>query len=325
MTAKTQSPVVCIFGPTASGKTALAMRLADHYPCDLISVDSAQIYRHMDIGSAKLDQESLTQYPHALIDILPPEASYSAADFATDARHLIEKAHRHNRLPVLVGGTMLYYHALYGGLADLPASDPQVRRAIEEKIAADGLEPLYQRLISIDPYAAAKLKANDRQRIIRFTELLEITGKTPSALFAAQKVSSPSWPTLSIGLEPPRALLHQRIAERFRLMIEAGFIEEVAALRERPHLTAEHPSMRAVGYRQLWQYLEGKHSREEAIELGIIATRQLAKRQITWMRNRLREHLHPTIYDPQTITTQQLLTTIIDWLNNDMMAIKKKS
>lgn len=309
-----QPPVICIFGPTASGKTDLAMQLADQYPCDLISVDSAQIYRHMDIGSAKPDVDTLTRYPHALIDILSPEDSYSAANFCDDATHLINQAHQNNRLPVLVGGTMLYYHALFGGLADLPASDPKIRAAIEQRIEKEGLEPLYHHLINIDAYAAAKLTPNDRQRIIRFTELLETTGKTPSQLFAEQQASRPSWRTFSIGLEPQREELHRRIAKRFQIMIDAGFIDEVAALRERPNLTAEHPSMRSVGYRQLWAYLDGIHSKDEAIELGIIATRQLAKRQITWMRNRLREHLTPTIFDPLGTLSSHIISQISTWL-----------
>ncbi|MBV7434355.1 tRNA (adenosine(37)-N6)-dimethylallyltransferase MiaA [Cardiobacteriaceae bacterium TAE3-ERU3] len=318
-----RAPVLCIFGPTASGKTDLAMQLADQYPCDLISVDSAQIYRHMNIGSAKPDVDTLARYPHALIDILEPEESYSAANFADDATQLIELAHKNKRLPILVGGTMLYYHALFGGLADLPASDPAIRTAIEQRITEDGLEPLYQYLISIDQYAADKLTPNDRQRIIRFTELLETTGKTPSELFEQQRTSRPSWPTLSIGLEPARDALHRRIAERFHIMIDAGFIDEVAELRNRPHLTAEHPSMRAVGYRQLWAYLDGAHSRNEAIELGIIATRQLAKRQITWMRNRLREHLTPVLFDPLETPSTHILSQISSWLDDDAMAIKK--
>ncbi|UJF23914.1 tRNA (adenosine(37)-N6)-dimethylallyltransferase MiaA [Suttonella sp. R2A3] len=302
-------PVICLLGPTASGKTAAAFHLADQLPCRLISVDATQIYRGLDIGSAKPDQETLTRYPHALIDIINPEETYSAAQFCQDATTLIEQAHSESCIPVLVGGTMLYYHALFGGLADLPASDPAIRAQIEDEISEQGLQPFYEYLIANDPYAAEKLKAGDRQRIIRFTELTRLTGKLPHELFAEQAAQRPSWRVLAHGLLPERGLLHQRIAERFQQMIEQGFIEEVAELRSRATLSAEHPSMRSVGYRQIWAYLEGNSSREQAIEQGIIATRQLAKRQITWMRNRLREHLDLTLHDPmQTNYLAQLNT-----------------
>lgn len=305
-----QTRVICLLGPTASGKTAAAFALADASPCRLISVDATQIYRGLDIGSAKPDRATLTRYPHALIDIIEPEETYSAAQFCRDASQLIAQAHAAGQTPVLVGGTMLYYHALFAGLADLPASDAHTRAQIEAEIDARGLQPFYDFLVEADAYAAAKLKAGDRQRIIRFTELYRLTGKLPSALFAEQNAQRPDWRVLALALLPERALLHQRIAARFQAMIEQGLIDEVAALRARPTLSAAHPSMRSVGYRQIWAYLDGSLSREQAIEQSIIATRQLAKRQITWMRNRLREHLDLRCYDPTEVNWHTQLATL---------------
>ncbi|MFC2752653.1 MAG: tRNA (adenosine(37)-N6)-dimethylallyltransferase MiaA [Cardiobacterium sp.] len=291
-------PVICLIGPTASGKTALAFALADRYPVHLISVDSAQIYRGMNIGSAKPDAATLARYPHALIDILEPEEAYSAGRFAADARREIAAAHARGQIPLLVGGTMLYYHTLYTGLDDLPPADPENRARIEARLATVGSAALHAELARADPQTAATIQPNDRQRLVRALELLATTGQPPSALYAAQQTRRPPWPTLAIGLNPARAVLHQRIGERFHAMIAQGLIDEVAALKTRPQLSLAAPSMRSVGYRQIWQYLDGACDRATAIEQAIIASRQLAKRQITWMNNRLGRELAICQYDP---------------------------
>ena len=291
-------PVICLIGPTASGKTALAFALADRYPVHLISVDSAQIYRGMNIGSAKPDAATLARYPHALIDILEPEEPYSAGRFAADARREIAAAHARGQIPLLVGGTMLYYHTLYTGLDDLPPADPENRARIEARLATVGSAALHAELARADPQTAATIQPNDRQRLVRALELLATTGQPPSALYAAQQTRRPPWPTLAIGLNPARAVLHQRIGERFHAMIAQGLIDEVAALKTRPQLSLAAPSMRSVGYRQIWQYLDGACDRATAIEQAIIASRQLAKRQITWMNNRLGRELAICQYDP---------------------------
>lgn len=291
-------PVICLIGPTASGKTALAFALADRYPVHLISVDSAQIYRGMNIGSAKPDAATLARYPHALIDILEPEEAYSAGRFAADARREIAAAHARGQIPLLVGGTMLYYHTLYTGLDDLPPADPENRARIEARLATVGSAALHAELARADPQTAATIQPNDRQRLVRALELLATTGQPPSALYAAQQTRRPPWPTLAIGLNPARAVLHQRIGERFHAMIAEGLIDEVAALKTRPQLSLAAPSMRSVGYRQIWQYLDGACDRATAIEQAIIASRQLAKRQITWMNNRLGRELAICQYDP---------------------------
>ena len=291
-------PVICLIGPTASGKTALAFALADRYPVHLISVDSAQIYRGVNIGSAKPDAATLARYPHALINILEPEEPYSAGRFAADARREIAAAHALGKIPLLVGGTMLYYHTLYTGLDDLPPADPENRARIEARLAAVGSAALHAELARADPQSAATIQPNDRQRLVRALELLATTGQPPSALYAAQQTRRPPWPTLAICLNPARAVLHQRIGERFHAMIAEGLIDEVAALKTRPQLSLAAPSMRSVGYRQIWQYLDGACDRATAIEQAIIASRQLAKRQITWMNNRLGRELAICQYDP---------------------------
>ena len=300
-------PVICLIGPTASGKTALAFALADRYPVHLISVDSAQIYRGMNIGSAKPDAATLARYPHALIDILEPEEAYSAGRFAADARREIAAAHARGQIPLLVGGTMLYYHTLYTGLDDLPPADPENRARIEARLATVGSAALHAELARVDLQSAATIQPNDRQRLVRALELLATTGQPPSALYAAQQTRRPPWPTLAIGLNPARAVLHQRIGERFHAMIAEGLIDEVAALKTRPQLSLAAPSMRSVGYRQIWQYLDGACDRATAIEQAIIASRQLAKRQITWMNNRLGRELAISQYDPLTNPAAPLL------------------
>lgn len=291
-------PVICILGPTAAGKTQLALTLADRYPIRLISVDSTQIYRGMNIGSAKPSAQILSRYPHALIDILEPEESYSAARFCQDARLEIHTAHAAGKIPLLVGGTMLYYYALFTGLADLPASDPNIRLSIERRIATEGMQVIYNELAACDPQTAAQISANDRQRLIRFTELIQLSGKTPTELYSAQEQQTPTWPVIALGLNPQRSVLHQNIARRFQQMMTEGLVDEVAYLKSRPYFNEELPAMKSVGYRQILKYLAGEYTLAEATEYSIIATRQLAKRQITWMNNRLADALQLNLYDP---------------------------
>ena len=309
-------PLICLLGPTAVGKTAFAFALAEHFPVHLISVDAAQIYRGMNIGTAKPDAATLARYPHALIDILEPEEVYSAAQFCRDAQTQIALAHQQGKIPVLVGGTMLYFLALFEGLADLPASTADSRAAIEAQFAADNGKTLYADLEQRDPITAAQISPNDRQRLIRFSELMLLTGQTPQQLFAAQEKLAPAWQTLAIGFNCERSLLHERIALRLQDMLAQGFIEEVAALRARPQLTSESVSMRSVGYRQFWAHLAGECSQAQALEAAIIATRQLAKRQITWMNNRPQAAIPLQIHNPlQSGCTAALLKQVEAFLS----------
>lgn len=281
---------VLLMGPTASGKTDLALALADTRPCRLISVDSALVYRGMDIGTAKPDAQVLTRYPHALVDILDPLESYSAAQFCTDTRALMADAVRDGCLPVLVGGTMLYYKALLEGLADMPAADAAVRAQLEQREAEEGLAALYADLQRVDPVSAQRIHANDFQRILRALEVWLVSGETMTAhrLRQQQQAAGQALPYTvhAFAMAPAsRAVLHERIAQRFEQMLEQGFLAEVQQLRERGDLHAELPSMRSVGYRQAWDYLGGNGSYQEMRDKGIAATRQLAKRQLTWLRS----------------------------------------
>lgn len=282
---------VLLMGPTAAGKTDLALGLADRRPVSLISVDSALIYRGMDVGTAKPETEILERYPHALVDILDPLESYSAAQFRTDALRLMAEAVEQDRLPVLVGGTMLYYKALLEGLADMPAADPQVRAALEQRMQNEGLAGLHAELQQVDAESAQRIHVNDSQRILRALEVWLVSGKNMSwhrERQQQQRTRSPDLPYTmhSFAIAPQsRELLHQRIAMRFEQMLEQGFIEEVEGLMRRGDLHAELPSMRAVGYRQVWNYLQGADSYQEMCDKGIAATRQLAKRQFTWLRS----------------------------------------
>lgn len=287
-------PALFLMGPTASGKTRLALDLAarleeGHTPwqgASLISVDSAQVYRSLDIGSAKPSRETLTRWPHALIDILDPAESYSAARFASDALQLVAEARAANRLPILVGGTGLYFRALEQGLSALPTADAALRAQLTAEAAAVGWPALHNRLATIDDTAARQIKPNDPQRILRALEIHALTGRSRSEHWAAPRSAGLAGPVVKIGLLPPdRNSLHATIAERFEQMMAAGFLEEVRALRARGDLHADLPSIRAVGYRQLWEHLSGEGSLSQAVERGIIATRQYAKRQITWMRS----------------------------------------
>ncbi|MCH8501703.1 MAG: tRNA (adenosine(37)-N6)-dimethylallyltransferase MiaA [Aliidiomarina sp.] len=280
-----QQGVICISGPTAAGKTALAMQLYDALPVELISVDSALIYRGMDIGTAKPSAAELEQYPHYLIDIRDPAEIYSAADFRTDALVLIDEIRQRGNIPVLVGGTMLYYRALLAGLSNLPPADTKVRVELQQRADTEGWQALHDELTKRDPKSAQRIHPNDPQRLLRALEVFYISGKTMTELTQTQQPGL-SLPTWQIAVSPPdRKILHQRIQQRFDTMLAQGFETEVAALRQRGDLHLDLPSMRCVGYRQMWQYLDGQLSAAEMRERGIIATRQLAKRQITWLRS----------------------------------------
>ena len=276
--------IVCLMGPTAAGKTAAAMAVADQLPVALVSVDSAQVYRNMDIGTGKPDAATLASYPHALIDIREPEQPYSAAQFATDARGAVEAAWAADKIPLLVGGTGLYYRALLQGLAKMPAADPTLRAQLEESARRDGWRHMHTRLAALDPASAARLHPNDSQRIQRALEVCILTGRPLSEL-TIQETDGLAVPTLKLVVTPAgRADLHARIEERFREMLTQGLVEEVLALRKRRGLSLALPSMRSVGYRQTWECLDGEFEYEELWERGVIATRQLARRQLTWLR-----------------------------------------
>ncbi|HHW7520156.1 tRNA (adenosine(37)-N6)-dimethylallyltransferase MiaA [Mannheimia haemolytica] len=273
-----------LMGPTASGKTDLAIALRQELPIEVISVDSALIYKGMDIGTAKPSKEELALAPHRLIDILDPAESYSAMNFHADALREMADITAQGKIPLLVGGTMLYYKALLEGLSPLPSADPAIRAEIESRAAQHGWATLHQELVKIDPIAGARINPNDSQRINRALEVFYITGKTMTELTAQQGEALP-YNILQFAIVPQdRAVLHQRIEQRFHKMIEQGFEEEVKRLFLRKDLHINLPSIRCVGYRQMWEYLQGDISLDEAIFKGICATRQLAKRQITWLR-----------------------------------------
>jgi tRNA dimethylallyltransferase len=272
-------------GPTASGKTALAFDIARRFPVDIISVDSAQVFIDMDIGTAKPDAETLARYPHRLINLITPEERYSAARFRDDALFQMAAIAAAGRIPLLVGGTMLYFKALREGLADLPQADPEVRAAIDAKAAARGWPALHAELARLDPQTAARLAPNDAQRIQRALEVVRVSGRPMGESFARQAARSLPYRTLSLALSPSdRSVLHRSISERFDAMLAAGLVAEVEALRAKYRLNAELPSMRCVGYRQVWAMLEGEMRTSELRDRGIFATRQFAKRQLTWLR-----------------------------------------
>ncbi|WP_303786159.1 tRNA (adenosine(37)-N6)-dimethylallyltransferase MiaA [Azovibrio restrictus] len=273
-------------GPTASGKTALALELARRFPVALISVDSALVFKDMDIGTAKPDKATLAEFPHRLVDIISPEEAYSAARFRREALAAMAEIRAAGRVPLLVGGTMLYYKALLEGLADLPQASPEIRAQLDAEAAARGWPALHAELARIDPETAARLHPTDSQRLQRALEIYRLTGRPMSELLAAGKDGAPPYRFLSLSLLPSdRSVLHDRIARRFKEMLLGGLVEEVEMLRRRYDLKPELPSMRCVGYRQVWEWMEGRHSRAELTDRGIFATRQLAKRQITWLTN----------------------------------------
>jgi tRNA dimethylallyltransferase len=279
-------PILHLCGPTASGKSQLAEQLHQHFDVELISVDSALIYRGMDIGSAKPDAVIQQSCRYHVLDLIDPEQSYSAAQFVSDANRAIAAIHARGRIPVLVGGTMLYFRALIQGLSDLPATDPALRALLRQELATRGLAELHAELARVDPLAAARIHPNDPQRILRALEVFRQTGQPMSSQQQAWRDIKSVDPTiLRIALYPDRAWLHERIALRFEQMLAMGFLDEVRALMRRPGLTLDHPAMRAVGYRQAWQHLSGEFDLGELKLRGVAATRQLAKRQITWIRS----------------------------------------
>lgn len=283
--ANNKSKVIFVMGPTASGKTDLAMRLCDHLPCELISVDSAMIYRGMDIGTAKPTQEELAAYPHRLVDILDPTEAYSAAQFRADALAQIAEIQQGGRIPVLVGGTMLYFNALQQGLAQLPEADPELRARIEAEAAELGWPAIHARLALLDPEGAERLKPTDAQRLQRALEVVQLTGKPISQHWREQADADLPFDIIPIALAPAeRSLLHERIEQRFDIMLNSGFEEEVRGLWERGDLHAGMPSIRCVGYRQMWSWFSDEYDRDTMRHKGIVATRQLAKRQLTWLR-----------------------------------------
>lgn len=278
-------PAIFLLGPTASGKTGVAVELVQHLPCDIVSVDSALVYRDMDIGTAKPDAATLAAAPHRLIDLIDPTESYSAAKFRDDALAAMAEITARGRIPLLVGGTMLYFKALREGLNDLPEADPEVRAALDAEAAEKGWPALHAELAAVDPETASRLKANDSQRIQRALEVYRLTGHPLSHILAQGNDGALPYRVIPLALVPSeRAALHERIAQRFDAMLAQGLIEEVAGLRDKYALNLGLPSMRCVGYRQAWQYLDGEFSRAELREKGIAATRQLAKRQLTWLR-----------------------------------------
>ncbi|WP_340621803.1 tRNA (adenosine(37)-N6)-dimethylallyltransferase MiaA [Xenorhabdus siamensis] len=276
---------IFIMGPTASGKTALSIALRHHLPVELISVDSALIYRGMDIGTAKPSPEEQVQAPHRLIDVLDPAEVYSAADFRRDALKHMAEITAVGRIPLLVGGTMLYFKALLEGLSPLPSASPEVRAQIEQQAAEEGWDALHRQLQEIDPVSAARIHPNDPQRLTRALEVFRISGKTLTTLTETSGEVLP-YRVHQFAIAPAsREVLHQRIAARFEQMIKSGFEDEVKALYARNDLHTDLPSIRCVGYRQMWSYLAGEISHDEMVYRGICATRQLAKRQITWLRS----------------------------------------
>ncbi|MFA9489003.1 MULTISPECIES: tRNA (adenosine(37)-N6)-dimethylallyltransferase MiaA [unclassified Mannheimia] len=312
----TQKPLALfLMGPTASGKTDLAIALRQELPVEVISVDSALIYKGMDIGTAKPSKEELALAPHRLIDILDPAESYSAMNFHADALREMADIIAQGKIPLLVGGTMLYYKALLEGLSPLPSADPSIRADIETKAEQHGWAVLHQELVKIDPIAGARINPNDSQRINRALEVFYITGKTMTALTAQQGEAIP-YNILQFAIAPEdRSVLHQRIEQRFHKMIDLGFEDEVKRLFLRKDLHINLPSIRCVGYRQMWEYLQGDISLDEAIFKGICATRQLAKRQITWLRSWQGELTWLDSLDP-TSSKAKMVEKIDHYLNN---------
>lgn len=285
MIGKQKRPAIFLMGPTAAGKTDAAIRLHEQHQGDIISVDSALVYRGMNIGTAKPDADTLQRAPHALIDIREPWQPYSASDFCNDAAKLMQQSWQNKRLPLLAGGTMLYYKALQQGLSSLPSADTTIRAEIAQQAAQQGWASMHQRLQKIDPDSAERIHANDSQRLSRALEVYEITGQTLTELYAQDSEQGIPVEPLKIIISPAdRSLLHARIEQRFKSMLAEGFLDEVRTLMADKRNHADLPAMRSVGYRQAWEHLMGATDYEEFTFKGIVATRQLAKRQITWLR-----------------------------------------
>ena len=310
--AEADSPLaIFIMGPTATGKTDLALAIYDDLPSELISVDSALVYRGMDIGTAKPDADTLRCYPHQLIDIIDPAEVYSAGQFRDDALRLMQQSCERQRVPVLVGGTMLYFNTLQKGIAKMPNVDDAVKQAIELEAKSGGLQALHDRLEKVDPVSAQRIHPNDPQRIKRALEIYDFTGKTLTHFWDEQRQHQDdfSFPhrRIKIALVPEdRVELRKRITQRFDIMLQQGFIEEVEGLFKREELHAEMPSIRAVGYRQVWAYLAGDYGYDEMREKAIIATAQLAKRQMTW----LRKESDCNFIEPIRLNTQKVLKNL---------------
>ena len=299
-----QPPVICLMGPTASGKTALAMALQDALPCDIVSVDSALIYRDMDIGTAKPTKEELADYPHRLINLRDASESYSAADFCRDALAEIAEIRSKNRIPLLVGGTMMYFKSLIEGISPLPTANAEVREKIEAEANEFGWQVMHEKLAEVDPISAERIHPNDPQRLTRAIEVYRLTGNTLTQLTQI-KGDKLAGNVLQLAITPKeRSTLHERIALRYQQMIDLGFEQEVAKLKSRDDLHQDLPSIRCVGYRQMWQYLDGEYDHDEMVFRGICATRQLAKRQLTWLRNW--PNLHWLTTDDETNLEQVL-------------------
>ncbi len=283
---QSMQPVICLMGPTATGKTELAIRLVQQFPCEIVSVDSAMVYRDMNIGTAKPTPEELIKAPHQLIDLCDPVIAYSAGGFRQDAIAAMIKIINRGKIPLLVGGTMLYFHVLQNGMAVLPKAEDAVRESLLREAEKIGWQGLYRKLQHIDPKMAVQLHPNDSQRIQRALEIYEITGQTMTELRKVHSAQSLPYTFVNLIIEPQdRGCLHRRIEQRFKLMLKAGFLEEVAQLKSRHDLHDGLPSIRTVGYRQVWAYLNNEYSKEKMQERVIIATRQLAKRQLTWLRS----------------------------------------
>jgi tRNA dimethylallyltransferase len=306
--------VFCLMGPTASGKTGLACDLIQHYPFEIISVDSALIYRDMNIGTAKPSAQELQRAPHHLIDIKDPTESYSAAQFCTDALSLSASIINRGKIPLLVGGTMMYFNALQKGLSVLPDANEDIRKQLEKEAVLHGWEFLYQKLIAIDPKTAARIHVHDTQRIQRALEVYYITG-TPLSTFLAEQKTPSVYQFINLVLFPEnRAWLHERIAQRFEQMLEQGFVDEVRAVQAKWNLDEQMPAMRCVGYRQVFEYLQGNYDYALLRDKGVAATRQLAKRQLTWLRSWEQAHL----YDPQSANfCAEIIAKIREILDND--------
>ena len=306
--------VVCLMGPTASGKTRVAIELVRRLPFEIISVDSAMVYREMDIGTAKPSQQTLADAPHRLINLCDPKEPYSAGQFYQEASREIQKIHQQNRIPLLVGGTMLYFHVLQQGFSDLPSADKTLRNKIQQEADQKGWEALHQKLSHLDPEAARQIHSNDSQRIQRALEVYALTGQPLSAIQKIKQLPPMPYRFINIIIAPEkRELLHQRIADRFDQMLKNGFIEEVQQLYHRGDLNADLPAIRTVGYRQAWAYLKGKYDYDTMRLKAIAATRQLAKRQLTW----LRRWKNATWFDSENPQVVEQIVSLLSMLFHD--------